>query len=56
MNEKAYIVRNLRGAERYRNLLKVSQYKTPSTLDSVAAACVADINANSIWNGKIKIA
>jgi hypothetical protein len=55
MNEKAYVARNLRGAVRYRNLIKISQFETPSTLNSIAAACVADINANSIWNGTIKI-
>jgi hypothetical protein len=53
VNEKAYVAGNLRGSVRYRNLIKISQFKTPSTLNSIAASSVADINSNSIWNSTI---
>ncbi|MDP5191960.1 antiviral reverse transcriptase Drt3a [Rheinheimera baltica] len=53
MNEKAYIAGNLRKAVRYRNLLKISEFKHPATLDTVAVNSVFDINNNSIWTAAI---
>ncbi|GAB1050097.1 MAG: RNA-directed DNA polymerase [Shewanella algae] len=53
MNEEAYVAANLRKAVRYRNLLKVSQFKTQPMLESIAADSVSSINSNSIWSNSI---
>ncbi|WP_438864320.1 antiviral reverse transcriptase Drt3a [Neptunicella sp.] len=58
MNEKAYVAGNLRKAVRYRNLLKISEFKKSLTLNSIATSAVVDIKSNTIWGGaidKIKI-
>ncbi|MCO7213534.1 reverse transcriptase domain-containing protein [Pseudoalteromonas sp. ACER1] len=53
MNEKAYVAGNLRKAVRYRNLIKIDDFKDHTTLESIATFSASDIKSNAIWNGAI---
>ena len=53
MSEKAYVAGNLRKAVRYKNLIKVDEFKDDEILKTIAKFSASDIKSDTTWNGAI---